>query len=428
MPRQSSPYPTVPMPAAPDPMQSLSGLMALGRNIEGFQESQREANEEKAYRDAMAASQGDLDAAAKHLEGQGQWELGRKVRANSDAIRRNYVDQAVQRIGQNKTLIGRGAAVLQELKQRPDLYPQLRSQLVDIAASIDPTWAEAVPTEYDETAVGQMVEFANATVGTLDARARALATAKQSLETKATAVAAADLHRKTVGEWFSVSDSQEDWDASIQAARTIGVPKEVVDLVGPTWSKDAQEAARKLALTPAQAGAETRAAVDDKRMADSAVEQKRHNQVMESLTRQRDARLSKNDAKGLSDEARATAERWKAGQLAALEEEYANPQSGLSGNTTKLRERQLQVENGYRAQLGLTPLVTLPKEWSVTDTPQKAGGEPAPPAPAAPKKAAAPVDWNRLNETLKDKPPGRYKVNGQWYVRRPDGQITAETE
>ena len=84
---------------------------------------------------------------------------------------------------------------------------------------------------------------------------------------------------------------------------------------------------------------------------------------MEGIARQREARLERQGNDSTTPIGKATAERWKATQLEALEKELTE------GNVTlaDVRRRQLSIENSYRAQIGVKPLTKLPPEWGAEE-------------------------------------------------------------
>jgi len=402
-------------PPQVDAMQNLSQLMALGSRMQDAETSSREANRAKSVEAAINTSKGNLEAAAGLLEQQGDWTSSRALRDRSTEIRTALVTKAGERLDQHKTIYGKSAQALKEIEARPELYADLRPQLVEMASALDPRFAHEIPEQYDPAQVRGMLQFVEGGAVQAETRTRALTAAKQALELQDKSNERRAAHRTMTGEWMSASGNQEDWDASLQGLRTMGVEDDVLGLVGPTWSKEAQEKARKLALTPAQQGVEARAAVDDERQAATAKRTAEHQTAMESIARQRESRLSTDDSDGgASRTQRATAERWKASELQALEQEFADPQKDLT--IEEVRKRQLSIENSYRAQIGLSALPSLPREW----TGQAARPPAGPPLPDTFRPAPEPV-----SSLLKGKKSGRYTLSDKsvWIVAA-DGTIS----
>ena len=364
MPHQPRQYGLVSMPQGPDPMRTLSDMMALGSQLENYEADKKERAVQQRIEEAFKTAKGNPEKAADILESQGEWIAGRKIRDNATTIRQQMVGDVQQRLDHHKTLFGQGAQFLREIEQRPELYPDLRPRLVELATALDPRLASEVPETYDPEKVRGMLQFVEGGAQVIDARTRAMAAAKAAQDASMDGAKRVTEIRRTIGDWFSVSDSQQDWDVSADGARALfGKQAEAVlaDL-GSTWSTQAQEKARQMALTPEQRGTEGRAARDDKRADDQLKETKRHNSVMEGISRQRETRLTDSGGgTALSAAQRATAERWKGSQLQALEKEFADPVSRLT--IEDVRQRQLQIENNYRAQLGLKPLAQLPASW-----------------------------------------------------------------
>ena len=427
MPRTYQPrsYPFVDMPAPHDPVQSVSSLMNLGSNLQQFSEQQRQAKQEKAVETALAKAQGDLGKAATFLEEQGEWTLARNFRDNAQQIREQTVTAIGQRLSQHQTIYGQSAQYLKELEARPELYPDLRPKLVEMATALDPRLAQEIPETYDPETVRGMIQFVEGGAVQTDARLRAVAAAEARLKAKQGAVKDLTTDRQIAGEWFSVSANQEDWDMSVQGARTLGISENVLAHIGERWSVEAQEKARQLALTPEQRGKANEPppagstedvyrsyardvlkkpyaamSIRDKAnaerwwstasqastardtewvMRDGAVVQ-----IPKGTARAGDAPYDATAVRQQSltptREARATAERFKVNELQALEREYRQSQEEFEPMTADaLNRRKLDIENAYRRSIGLDPLTQLPREWDVSRSSSSSAAPPPPP-------------------------------------------------
>jgi len=371
-----------------DPLRSLSELMTIGRQVEQFNAEGKERARVQRVEKALTAGKGNPDAAAALLEKEGDWISARTLRDKSLEIRTTAVDGVMERLNQHKTIYGQGAQFLTEIEQRPDLYPQLRPKLVELATSLDPKLAESIPEAYDATTVKGMLDYVTIGAQHLDTKQRALALAKQTItETKDKAEAETAFTR-VVGDWLSTAKSPDEWSAGKDHAAFIGVPKSIIDKFGE-WDEKAPIRARELSMTPAERATDARAAADDKRADAAATSLQAYRNAQLGISRQREARLAAQERSSLSATGKATAERWKIDALNQLETEFTKSDSEMT--TADLRRRQLMVENGYRAQLGLSALKTLPKEWTGTDGPSPDDPDAPEWVPPPSKRATAPT-------------------------------------
>ena len=425
MPYQPRSYPLVDLPRGPDPLQSLSAMMSASSMIEQYGEQRKQRQQEQRATSAYNDAKGDPLKAADLLEAQGDFVSARGFRDNATQIHEQALAQASERITAHKTVYGKAEQLLKDVK--PEFYPDLRPTLVELAAQVDPRLAQEIPEQYDQERVNGMLQFTRDGAATLDIQARALAKAADANKITDDAQARALKRRESLSELFSVATTPEAWQFTKEYAPAVGFSREEVALFGD-FSPEATERAQQIGMTPAQRATDARAKVDDTRQADAAAETKRHNAAIEGIQRQREARLSRQERDGTTPTGRATAERWKASQLEALEKEFTE------GNleVADIRRRQLVIENSYRAQINLKPLGALPQEWG-------AGGA-APAAPAAattsgqervaslrrgaqpPAPAAVPSDVSSL---LSAEPSGRYTLtDGSVWEKGADGAVT----
>lgn len=435
-------YGLVQPPAPMDPIQTLSGLMTLGRQMESYRDEDAASKKKRGVEAAMNEAKGDPDAAAGILEQRGDWSTARTLREGVKQERLKTVDQVIGAIDGHKDVLSRSAEFLNQITAKPDLYPQLRPKLVELAAAVNPELANFIPEAYDPTEVRNMLTWVNTNGQATNARAKAAADAKLKLTAKDDFAKSDDLDRKIASNWFSVSPSQEDWDQSLEAAKRLGVSSTVLGQIGPTWSKDATERARAMGVDPkdrkpqeintleeaivkAQGAGDTtsvNALVGlQKRL--SEAKSKETNGGRHAPTAMEIAAVMKNPtvwaaltptmredmlgplaqsgfdfkaaASQLTDANRSQIERWKVDQLDSLEKEFAERQPTEDGipplkpvmTADQLNQRKMTIENGYRSQLGMPALTSLPASWRGGATPKD--GTPPVTATPAPKPAAA---------------------------------------
>lgn len=379
MPYQPRSYPLVPMPQGPDPMQSLSGLMSLASNIEGYSAERKQRQQQQRIEQAFNKAKGDPIKAADILETtHGDFASGRTLRDKAGEIRRQTVDQIGQRIDSHKTILGQGGQLLTEAEANPTLWPELRSRVVDLASQLDPRLAAEIPEQYDQQKVRGMLQFVEGGVTDLGARSQAIAKLKAGYDATDDALKREKLYRESMAHWLSTTKTQEEWEGAKANGEAMGIPRSVIGEFGD-WAPDAPARASEMLLTPEQKAVAARAKIDDDRADRTAKATADYRAAMLSIGRQREARLSQQDAGGATPTGRATAERWKASQLESLENEFAKPDTNLT--IEDVRRRQLTIENSYRAQIGLPPLTALPAAWTGV-APDAARPPTAPPARA----------------------------------------------
>lgn len=214
-----------------------------------------------------------------------------------------------------------------------------------------------------------------------------------------------------------------------------------------------REKVLQVGLTPVQAGSDAdrdAARTQAKAIADrNANIASRNASTAEGNLTQRKDEYNRSEGRrtgpdSLSMEARATAERWKANQLATLRGEWDSyAEKDASGKAYEGEE--LRIENEYRAQMGLPRVSAVP--WASTKrgapstdaaavvAPQGTLGAlmpapaappkpaaPPPPAPAKPAAAAPPPA--QVRDILKDQKPGVFTMSdGSIWRKQRDGSI-----
>ena len=368
MPYSPRTYPLVDLPAhrAPDPLQSLASMMSLAATAEEYSAQRKQRQTQQRMEQAINAAKGDPMKAADVLETQhGDFVTGRALRDKATEIRRQTLDQIGQRVDAHKTLLGQGGQLLKETEENPTLWPEMRGRVVDLATQLDPRLAGEIPEQYDPERVRGMLQFVEGGITDLSAKDQALKKLKAGYDMTDDALKRDKLYRESAAHWLSTAKTPEEWTQGIEYGASMGIPATILQEFGD-WSPDAPKRASEMLLTPEQRAVAARAKIDDDRADKTADATAKYRAAQLALGRQREARLSRQERDSTTPTGRATAERWKASQLDTLESEFT---SGTSAMTEPdLRRRQLQIENSYRAQIGLKPLRTLPKEWGVPAT------------------------------------------------------------
>jgi hypothetical protein len=185
-------------------------------------------NRERAIRDVGVKTQGDPEAYAREV-GVIDPERGMALEAQRAAQRTAALGQLAQRVNQHKTIYGRAAQMLDEVERAPELYPQIRPQLVDLASELDPALANDIPEQYEPERVRGMLQFVVGGAEQTEKRARGLA------ELEAAEQATDDLLKRTtlrvdgLSKWFESADSPDVEHEIAQSARTFGIPDGIID-------------------------------------------------------------------------------------------------------------------------------------------------------------------------------------------------------
>ena len=404
MPRRSQyqpqPYGLVPMPQPESPMQTLAGMMQLvggaqrlQQNATQLEEERAATTERKAIEAAYTDSRGNITNTIERLEQGGFWKAANTFREKKTQLRDQQVSAIHERMGLVASTAGKGTQLLNEIEAQPELYPQMRPTLIELASQIHPSLAQEIPEQYDPARVRGMIQFTVGAAAHATERQRAAAALAASFTAQKAGLEQDALQHTAMSRWFGTSDSQEDWDAALDHARDWGVSDTVLAKVGPTWSPDAAERARQLGLTAEQRGqketsidaailaargrgetAEVTSLVRLKRRLSEAGREGKQpldpdavqavlknpsiwGDVTPSLRDQLLVPLSsegfdfKGAARSLSDTQKAQIERWKTDQLSTLNRERRNPQSLMTPD--EFTAEQARIEDSYTVQMGL---------------------------------------------------------------------------
>jgi len=327
------------------------------------------------------------------LEREGYRDEAAKVRADYTKQGEDILKGLHDRVNQHKTVFGQGAQLLSEVEKNPALYPEIRPQLVELASGIDPQLATEIPEQYEPEKVRGLLQFATTAAADSAMRSKAL-DQLQARRTQRLGVEEADTKdREWLGNWLSTAKSSEDWQASLEQAKNIGVPDTTLAQFG-AWDQDAPARAAQLAVgpqAPATAGSKEdlyRAyakAVGKPYVALTFADKLAADRAAATATRapQRDP------ASGVSQAQRAAAERWKQTELRKVEAAFkARQQNELGADqpipgewVTDLEAEKDQIQQSYLEQLGL-PRTPAP------DVRRAEAPPPPPPSPGAPLGAA----------------------------------------
>ena len=242
----------VDIPQGPDPMQSMSSLMALGSRMESYGAQQQGQQRVQRVTKAVNDSKGDLGKAAAALEQQGDYVNAKTIRENAKAMREQFLGEVTGRVTAHKTAYGQARQLLSEVEKDPTTYERLLPQFESLAASIDPRLAADVPKTYEPEKVRGMIQFVEA--GDQQAASRLVAAeGLKALQTfQGNQQERFGKERKVVGDAMSGARSQDDWDYTLNTLRNMGVSDEALALVPDAFSAEAAEGARKLAATADQ--------------------------------------------------------------------------------------------------------------------------------------------------------------------------------
>ena len=364
MPFQPRSYPLVNMPE-PQPINVVGTLAdltqlesareVLKQNRQRSTEAERQQASQRVIETALNEARGDVPKAIGSLEGAGRWGEANLLKGKQDQIeqaQRQQTHEAVtamgQRLGGLKTTAAKGAELLREIETDPARYPQVLPTLRDLAGSLDPRLAQEIPEQYDPARVRSMVQFAADLEGVTDVRVKATELLKTRLAEKKAAKEAFDLDRQIAGGWFSVSPDQDDWDSSMEYAGQLGIAPEILARIGPTWSPAAVDRARALALEPREPEkppAPDRTLVQTMGPDGKPVWTPRAQAVgkLVPVTAPRPATVNVGSA-----------ERWKQGQIAALDTERGERGRGRPNSMTEAEyaDRLAKIETSYQRQVG----------------------------------------------------------------------------
>lgn len=205
---------------------------------------------DRAIRDVGRLTQGDPDAYAREV-GLIDPERGRVLEAGQREQRYQLMTQIAQRLHQQKNVFGRTAQMLAEVETRPDLYPQMRPHLVELAGSVTPELASEIPDTYDPTSVRGLLQFASGAAEQTAKRERGLYLLHEGEQELDNTLKRDKLYTESLSSWLSTATSQEDWDSVLEMSRGLGMPEETISRFGG-WSPDAPARASRMGMTAAQ--------------------------------------------------------------------------------------------------------------------------------------------------------------------------------
>lgn len=255
MPRTYQPRPMgglVGIPQPPDVLQSLSGLMQMGRQMEAYTADQQERRKAKLLKDSYNASGGDLLKTADLIEQAGDRMTADGIRKNAQTIRAQMLDGVVKKVTEHKTIHGAAREMLGQVQQDPSTYAALRPKFVEMASALDPRLASEIPEQYDPQRVAGMAQFVEQGSLKADERLKAAADLK-ALQTAQ--IEGQERYVKelgVVGRAMMTADTPEEWASTRRTLTTMGISEAALGRVPAEFSPTAVEQARKLTLTGEQ--------------------------------------------------------------------------------------------------------------------------------------------------------------------------------
>ena len=96
----------VDIPRPPDAIQSLSGLMTLGRQMEAYSDEQKERKKAKLFEDTYNASGGDLGKMADVFEKSGDRMTADTLRQNKAKIQEQMLAGVVGKVKEHESIHG----------------------------------------------------------------------------------------------------------------------------------------------------------------------------------------------------------------------------------------------------------------------------------------------------------------------------------
>lgn len=417
------------LPASPATTTPTSGLAALGQVQPPGQ--------------APAGPQGgafDPEAIAADLMQRGQGRAAMAFMAQVTEQRKKMADLASAKLEEAGKTLDLAARLAQGAT--PATWPQVRAQIGQL---LGPQFEQLLPVAYDAAEIQHIVSMGLSAKDHLAAQHTAITHAQAAIQLMQEGVtgavpgapagvsvtpkpeALAHFQKAAAGALGLAADDQQ-WQTARANLKQLGVPPQVIDAFGPTWTQQAQQAAQQAAgqaMTPYQQASLQGSAA-------ARAETRRHNEAMErrpvpGTTGAQD----KMDARALKAR-KASAEKWKQANLMAVERRFREGEL----DRTQLDAEKLRIQNSYLAQIGEEPEPDLGASWeSRTPTGAAPPSVPAPPVtpPVAPSPATvapvtppAPTGGVRpeVAALLQGKAPGTYRLSdgSTWRVLR-DGTI-----
>jgi hypothetical protein len=361
----------------------------------------RDAADDAAVRAAISTHQGDWSQILPAL-----------ARTAPGAYTKAFGFVQKQREDQAKAF----EAQMKATEQQLDLMGRVAGGITDEASfhaarSISPQIGAVLGEQYDPARIEQLVAQGMTVKDSVTALGEAAVKAQQALKGAADAE---DAWRQSVTTAASTATNDQQYQQIVGRYRAMvpGNPAlaRVLEAMPQIWSPENMDRVRQLGMTvPQRVTAEATERTADR--ADIGLDLQRARVGISEgqlrIAQQREARSAREGAGGTSAAAtrKAAAERWKANALAALEKEglpdvdemsawrtlppqvqaqYPTPTGRLSDD--QMNARKLLIENGYRAQIGMEPLATLPASWQAgrTAEPVRAEATPTPGGRTAP--------------------------------------------
>jgi hypothetical protein len=419
---------------ADQPRRELLAAQAEHARIETAT-ARRGQQEDQAIRTAMVNNGGDVESALAELRTSGDIGVTAATKLQKQITDARMSDLRTQdeTLKATQAKLTQASQFLRGVEDRPeeeraDAYTQI---VPHVRAIVGPDLGKMLPDEYDPSVVGQAITWGETAQQTLERRRAALEAARQAQVSAKNDRDKDEYYTKSLGNWLSTVESQDEWDAALKFAKEQGAPDITLQKFGTEFSDEAKTRAEQLGMTPAERASARRtdnAPTRTRQVVITNPDGSTTTKIVEDTPGQ--SFYSPPPAAtppAVTPAQRATAERWKANELQKLEERFRAQQPNSPGAAEKgvlteddLNQAKWQIDNGYRAQIGL-PNRSY-EAFAAAMTGAGGGRTPAAAPPAAPPRRAAGPDAAR--RLLQGKQPGKYKLSdgSVWIIGR-DGSI-----
>jgi hypothetical protein len=404
---------------------AIGGTLSDIVNIQA-QAPARKAAAEKQRREADAATRAEnvnriVDDTARLglpksqvADQMAQFGFGREseaMRAEATKERQSLVSQSLASINARLDIMGQAEETAQQIERRPDLYPEFRGRLTDLANTLDPTGevAKQIPVDLPTPEAAREL---SANIRSLAETARKQATdlrkvdaATKALTTAADITKAKAELKRSVAELLLDAPTPEMRTNIVENLRDDpGMDVSVLDSLAGLDSNGLAEAMK----TSAQRATDARKtdAPLDRQLADAleAGDQKKVRTIREAIRMASDAGRAPKDATAELAGNRITkkdldeADEWKVNALRQAEAEFRQATAPYRERTTDYgvvpaREippdvvaaheaRKADIERVYRGKRGLAPTIRDAVTRSTTPPPAQPPARAATPSPS----------------------------------------------
>lgn len=227
-----------------------------------LEEKKREVKIRQAIDDAWTTSGGDADKAVSSLEAKGHGSAAMALRGQVAGWRKDLlgeqatkIDLMTKRLTMASQLLPAPPTQRDDPAQLAAYHSAYTAALPQLRETIGPELSKFTPEPDDPDLlpkIDTMREWGMTQAQKLETRRAAIELARLGVDQSRDARSAEEHHTKALGQWLSTVDTQQEWDAALTSAKSMGASESVLKKFGPTYSKDAAAKALDLALTPEQ--------------------------------------------------------------------------------------------------------------------------------------------------------------------------------